>query len=595
MLDCESKWITDGPKTTHTFRLAVAAWWDHNTKRNAEPTYARISTVSSLWEWVSEHCEREGRTIAYAHNVGFDLQVSQMWNALPALGWALSFFTLERDNTMVTWRRGSQSLVLVDSLSILPAALAKIAVLIGDAKDELPDNDADDEVWFRRCEGDVRVLAGAIREFNTWARDFDVGNWRASGSGLAWSLWRHKFLDVKILASSGPENAAAERLGMVTGRAEAWRTGTVPEGGLHDWDMARCYCTIARQCEVPVQHRMTVPKLTTEQYHGWRKLGAVLAHVTVEQDEPMAGALEAPGFRWPVGVFEAWLWDPEIDLLLTEGARVTFHESRRYFTAPALRAWAEWTLGELTPETQTVPPIVALWVKSQSRSLIGRFGMRYHSWEEHPDGNGLSITGLSVEGGPGRPNRTILHAAGKAWAELPRTDGDDCVPSITGWIMSEARVRLWHAMRAVGLEHLWHVDTDGLLVDREGSERLRAHTVSNPGHGWVSKGFHVLGEVRGTRNYTLGRETKIAGVPHAAERTGEATWKGEQWQGMREGLRRGQPDRVIVRNTVWTLTARDSRRVHLDDGTTRAYAPGEYAHVLTENRPSVVASRSVSS
>ncbi len=582
--DSESRWESAEKVTTHTFRLAVAAWWDHNTKRHAEPEYANFDSPRGLWEWVSEHAEKNGRTIAYAHNLGFDIQLCQVFDTLPALGWDLDWFNLDRDATMVTWKRDGATLVLTDSMTLFPVALQKVAGMVQDAKPDLPTNDADEAEWLIRCEADVRVLTAAVRAFNEWARDFDIGNWRASGSGLAWSLWRHKFLDDKVLASSGPENALAERHGMVTGRAECWRHGDAPAGGFFDWDMSRCYCRIAAQCEVPIRWRITVPKLTVEQYRGWRAEGAVLSHVTVTQERPYVGLEDGNGFRWPVGTFQTWLWDPEIDLLLEAGARVTFGESRRYWRAPALRTWAEWTLDELEPSTATVPDVVGLWVKSQSRSLIGRFGMRYHQWAPHPDGNGLNITGISTEGGPGRPNRTVMHAAGRAWAEEERVDGDDCVPAITGWVMSEARVRLWRALEAAGEGHVWHCDTDGLLVDQEGSERLHAWSAAHPKHGWLIKDRWTVGEVRSTRNYTLGDFARIAGVPSKAVRVGENKWSGEQWQGLRQGLRESRLDAVQVRNVTYTLTAPDSRRQHAPDGSTFAFEPGEYDRLYPRGR-----------
>lgn len=574
--DTESRWETVDKVTTHTFRLATACWWDHNLKRHQEPEYGSFDKVSQLWEYIAEHCEREGRTIAYAHNLGFDIQLSNMFGELPRLGFELGWFNLDRDCTMVTWHRGKQTLVLSDTMTFLPASIERIASLVGDTKNELPANDAPDEEWYQRCQSDVRVLATAVMGFNSWARGFDIGNWRSSGSGLAWSLWRHRFLKHKVLASSSPENAAAERAGMVTGRAEVWRIGDTPDRGFYDWDMARCYCTIAAQCEVPIKHMFTVPALTLSQYRQWRTQFAVLSHVTVTQEKPIVGLHDGTGFRWPVGTFETWAWDSEIDLLLESGARVEFGESRRYLKAPALKSWAEWTLAELDEAQATVPAVVGLWVKSQSRSLIGRFGMRYHGWNPHPDGDYLGITGLSIEQHAGQEPRTVMHAAGKAWIESERTDSDDCVPAITGWIMGEARRRLWLAMEAVGAEHLWHVDTDGILTDNDGSARLQAFSEANPDHGWLLKAKWSHGEIRGTRNFSLGDRPHIAGVPWKAKRVSDVEWAGEMWQGVRQGLQTGHVDRVQVRNATWKLTAPDSRRVHLDDGSTRAFEPGEY-------------------
>lgn len=574
--DSETRWQDDGPNRVHYFRCAVGCWWDHNTKRNAEPTYGAFTDATAFWAWVSEHTTREGRTIAYAHNLGFDVQATRMFEELPLLGWNLEWFNMDRDATLIVWRKEQRTLVLADTLTLFPASLETIAGMVDPDKAPLPDNDAPAEEWQQRCELDVQILTAAVREFIEWGRDFDVGNWRPSGSGLAWSLWRHRFLECKILAHSGPDNLAVEREGMVTGRAEAWRTGELPNDGAYLWDMARCYCRIASQAMVPVRHLVTVPRLTVEQYRQWAAKWSVLARVRVTQAEPIVGVKDGTGFRWPIGTFETVLWEPEIDLLLERGASVELGESRRYVRAPALRSWAEWTMGQLAPETATVPPVVGLWVKSQSRSLIGRMGMQYRAWDEHPDGNGLDITGISKEARPGERARTLVHVAHRCWVEGERTNADDAVPAITGWVMSEARVRLYRAMLAAGERNLWHVDTDGLLVSREGHYRMRRHAAENPDHGWTEKGHWYDGRVNGTRNYELDGKPHIAGVPRRAVKVGPNEWEGETWQSVRGGLERGMVDRVVVRTLPYRLTAPDSRRHHQLDGSTRPYAPGEF-------------------
>lgn len=576
VFDSESKWTTDGDIKTHTFRLAVGAWWDDKDEKHSEPTYGNFTDVPQLWHWVSDHSEPRGRTIVYAHNIGFDIQVCRMFESLPALGWSLEWFNLDRFGTLVTWRRGGASLVFADTYTLFPARLEAVAGLLGDAKSALPDNGASDEEWFDRCRHDVEITVAALREFNGWAREFDIGNWRPSGSGLAWAMFRHRFLSHEILASSSAADTAAERDGMNTGRAEAWKTGQCPPGGWFDWDMKAAYARIAGQVEVPVRWRMTVRHLTLEQYLGWSDQWAVLSTVKVTQDRPIVGVKDGTGFRWPVGTFETTLWDPEINLLLESGARVEFGESRRYIRAPALKAWSEWTLAQLVPGGATVPPTVGMWVKAQSRSLIGRFSMRYHSWEPHEDGNGIDMVGLSMEAGPDMPLRNVMHVGRQAWSEGPRTDGDDALPAITGYVMSECRVRLWKAIQAAGEAHVWHVDTDGLLVDVEGSERLWAYAQANPDDGWVPKGLWDTGELRATRNYTLGEQQHVAGVPTKALQSGDNEWRGEHWQGLAEGLRSGRVNEVRVRQATWHVTSTDSRRLHLDGGETRPFAPGEY-------------------
>ena len=554
-----------------TFRLAAAVSWARDLPEDKPLRMVRFTSPEDLWSWVSAECVKTGRTVAYAHNLSYDLQVCSMFTLLPAEGWRLAWFNLDHNATVVEWRRDQQTLVLCDSMTLWPMGLADVAGLVGDAKAPLPAENGSQEDWWARCEGDVTILATALRQWIAWARAEDLGNWHVSGSGQAWNYWRHTHLTEKILCRVNDDLLVTERAAVHTGRAEAWRTGGLPPGGLFDWDMRQAYCTIAAQVDVPIRWRCGGPGLTPHQYRAWREHFCVLSLCHVVTIKPIVPLQTADGWRWPVGEFDTWLWDPEIDLLLSEGAEVTLGESHSYLRAPALKSWADWTIGQLEPKTRTAPEIAIPWVKASSRSLIGRTGLRYRTWNPAKLNPLPGYVGLSKMGGPDIPTTELLHLGTQAFERGETEEADNSMPMIMGYVMSVSRVRLWLAMRAAGEGHVWHVDTDGLLVDKTGNTGLQAYAEANPDHRWLVKKRFWHGEIRGTRNFTLEGRHHISGVPRAAVQVEPNKWIGEQWQTVRQGLQQGHTDRVMVWTRPYRLTGKDNRREHLPNGSTRAF------------------------
>ena len=554
-----------------TFRLAVATVWNRDLPEGKPLQLVRFTEPEALWSWVSDQCVKTGRTIAYAHNVSYDLQVCAMFTLLPAQGWALSWFNLDHNASVIEWRRGAQTLVFCDSMTLWPMGLAEVGALVDRPKEPLPAEGDDEAQWWARCEGDVTILAAALREWIAWARETDLGNWQPTGSGQAWNFWRHSHLRHKILCRVNDDLLAKERLAVHTGRAEAWRLGKLPGSGLFDYDMRQAYCTIASQLDVPVRWRCGGSYLTIPEYRAWREHFAVLSLVHVNTTEPIVPLQTDDGWRWPVGEFDTWLWSPEIDLLLESGTSVTLGESHSYLRAPALKSWADWTIDQLTPATQTVPAIALPWVKSSSRSLIGRTGLRYRSWTPAKLNPLPGFVGLSTLGGRDRSPVELVHLGEQAFERGEPTESDNSVPMVMGYIMSECRVRLWQAMQAAGEGHVWHVDTDGLLVDKLGAMRLQRHAAANPDHRWGMKHRYWDGEVRGTRNFTLEGLHHVSGVPRRAVKVGENDYRGEQWQTIRQGLQQGRTGAVMVFTRPYHLTGKDNRREHAPDGSTRPF------------------------
>ena len=574
ILDCEAHRTPDDRGEVQTWRLACATFLASEGRRERPTWSGRYEAPRDLWEAVSGHCRPRKRTVLWCHNLAYDLRISAAFTHLPALGWSLVDVNAASHGTWVRWRRGTESLVMVDSTAVWPCSLEKIGADLGIPKPDLPAEDDSEAAWWARCEADVAILTAAVSDYLEWIEADDLGNWQLTGAGQSWATWRHKFLSHRVLVHDDADALAAERRAMWTGRCEVWRHGQAPAGGVVEYDLSNAYCRLAAECEVPVRLVATLGPIPLERLDKLRRTYAVLTEVTITTDTPVVPTHAEGRILWPIGTFTTTLWDLEVQLALEHGAEVTITRAWTYVRAPALRAWAEWCLTELDPATTSLPPLRQRIVKHWSRALIGRFAMRYRRWEAWataPDADLRLVPGRDLTTGEDyellRAGTAVLHRSGYY-------EADNSVPAITGYLMAACRVRLWQVMTAVGLDRVLYVDTDSVLVSRRDEAVVEAAIAAHPEWALRAKRSWSHADLKGPRQLLLGAEARVAGIPRAATRTGPDTFSGDLWQTLEGALRQGRTDSVLVRRSRWTVRGTDRRRVHLAGGLTVAWRSG---------------------
>lgn len=541
--------------------MGAAIRWRNDLKTGDHAEARTFNSPESLWEWVADYCRPEQRTVAIAHNLGYDVRISGALDILPRLGFRLEWCNLDSNVSSMTWRSDRGTLVFMDTWTWLPMDLRTIGLDIGLPKLEMPPDNAHHYRWERYCMRDAEIVYRIVTDINAYIRSQHLGNWQPTGAGMAYATWRHKFMHHKILVHDDIEVLTAERLAMHTGRAEAWRHGQQPPGVWTEVDMRNAYLMIAAECDMPVKLKMKVGAISNAQYDKLSTIYRILARVRISTAHPVVPYNAGTKTVWPTGTFDTWLWDTEIAEARADGATVRITDALLYTKGPILSEWAKWVLSILRDPSERVSPVVRTWLKHCSRAFIGRLSLRYPSWEyfgENPGG----LTGISHETNAetGRTCR-MLHIGNQTFRETDRTEGRDSLPQVTGWIMAECRARLWRAMRVAGVDHVGHVDTDSLLVDRAGLARLREQLGAAFGTHWQVKGSTGRLIVYGPRNYRMGRRRKASGVPKRAEEILPNQFKGERWHGVALDLESGYPACVTIETATWNLTKNDPRRV----------------------------------
>lgn len=570
-LDTETVPELEGDLERHGLRCAAAV------RDRLDPTGRPMDAgedfqtddAADLWYWLTHAETRPPRTWLYAHNVQFDLLAAGAFHHLPELGWSLHRWNIGGRSDWFWWRRGRASLVCLNSGSWFPMPLERVGTAVGWPKGRMPSSQAGLDEWLDYCLNDAHVLRLGLLRLIAWVHDHDLGSWRYTPAAQGMAAWRHRFMRLRPLVHGELEAGRLERTAYHAGRCEAYRLGELSGESWSEVDFVNAYPNLCAQLSVPYQLVGMTSEMTTERFLARPAGTGVIAEVSVEVDQPALPCRTDMGTVWGTGKFHTTLAGPELELALELGASVTWHRAGLYALAPVLRDYARWILAQLDGPDALQDPLLRAVVKRWGQSLVGRLGSRRRGWERIGDdlegGAGMELHVDARTGSTGRRCRL----AGSWWQEVDLGEGENSITAIAAWVTSAARVQLWRALEVAGRDHVAYLDTDGLLVDDHGRERLEAAAVAGQLPQLRVKRSTRRLEVWGPGAYAIDGQPRVKGLPRKAVALKGGGWSGERWQGVMESVAAGDLTRPLVSRETWQAPTPEPRGYVVDVPTVR--------------------------
>lgn len=527
--------------------------------------------MQELWDRVDGFCVQRRRCVLWSYDLATQLRVSGGLLALPALGWQLENIVLERTSGWARFTDGDRSLLMCDLRSWTPVDFGVIAQDIEDTTHKLRGFDSGPDYLPSKHKWRASIIRDAVLQIMEWLQVENLGPFRPTGSGQSFVAYRKRFMSHKLLVHDDIARLEAERAAMHTGRCEAWQHGKLVNGPFVEYDMHAAYCTIGRDCEVPITAQQQVYRPTVKTVTKVIETHSVLAHVTVTTGVPCVPAHMGGRTVWPVGTFRTWLWDPELTLIFQHATKVEVHHAWKYRRAPALAAFSGWVLDALGEQQTIYGRVPQRVVKHWSRCLVGRLGLRYRSWQHFgtcPDPDLRLVTYIDVDAGT---STDLLCAGNDRFILTDMIESAESLPQIPSWVMSECRARLWDAISSVGQVNVLYVDTDSIIIRGDQGALL-----THPGgpleySHWLRKGTYRRMTVHGPRNYTADTDRHVAGLPLTAKQVAPLEFTGHVMRSVKESMRAGQLDCVAQIPRRFVLDAPDLRRQHLPGGGTAPF------------------------
>jgi len=390
---------------------------------------------------------------------------------------------------------------------------------------------------------------------------------------------------------------------MHAGRCEAWKWGTYSDDVYYEYDWQNSYPRIARDNGLPARLSGVIRNPSAKRLSNLSGRYCILAELECTTQKPCVPASHDGRILWPTGTFRTTLWNPEIDLLEQHGANYVVHRAWLYQREPILKDWAEWILYSLHSKAEPIEAWQRLILKHWSRALIGRFGMRYRSWEHFAVSPDFLVFMSTLITENTETTSELLQIGNDVFTSGELKEIDDGCPQVTGYIMSVARAKLWRASIAIGQANVYYMDTDSLIVDSNGHTAIQAGSDNPLFDGLRSKGRYNHIQIYGPRSIILDKRPTVAGMPKRSVEVEPRKWEGEVWRGATESIRLGESDSVRIRNSHFTMRYSDKRRAFDTDGSTIPYSlpsgtpsrkpnirPNRYTEAVNNGYPAMLAS-----
>lgn len=571
-LDVQTNITRHGKRTDHGWACGALGHTHWTAKKQVRKDFLKVfEDARTMWTELDGFCVPGKRVVCWTFDLPTQLRTSQALVHLPKMGWHLETVVLEPGAAWALMRNGKRSLMFCDLKAWTPYNWERIqnAALTREGLSHLPlvGGDRRRNMAYNRAQ----IIREAVLQILAWIERDGLGPFKPTGSGQSYSAFRRRYLTDRILVHDDSERLRAERVSMWAGRTEAWRHGHISGGPFIELDMKAAYTRIASQCNVPTIAVGGRCKPTVQAVLSQRGRYEYLCHVQVETETPIVPCSSGSHTFWPTGIFDTWIWSPEVDLLARYATKTYIRAAYKYRTAPALQQFGSYVLDTLDMPAEDQLGLPALVMKHWSRTLVGRFGLRYRAWIPFSEDNDPDLsmcTFIDYD----ENTMTDMLCVGRDMLLLGDLEESvESVPQIPAWVMSECRRRLWETMVYVGLQRVVYVDTDSIIVDTEGDRTFYYDPASWLGDQWAIKRKLVNLHIRGPRNLTADDERRISGLPTTAVQAGPLEYRGEIMRSIKESMRHGQLGSVSTVPRRFMFTAPDIRRKHLPGGKTEAF------------------------
>lgn len=616
--DARVKWQTFKLACIYSYRLVKG-------KRTRQGWYT-AHTPQEFWAVVHNHLSPQKRLWVVAHNAGFDLSIVHAWEHFSNPDWLWSIHVTEASPLILKGTFDGHPVTFLDTFNYFKCSIDSLGKSQGVPKLQIDFDNATPEQLEEYCKRDVLITANAFDSLVSYHCGHHLGSFEPTVAGLAMSAFLGSFNDHCIIAHPNRVALKLERESYYGGMVECGWLGPLPPGEYAEYDVKSMYPSVMLR-EYPARFKWVEdnPSLGRSRYLSREYL--TIADVTLGTARHRYPVRRGSRLLFPTGEYRTTLAGPEFELAMrsNEVQRVHWiatYDGAKIFTRYVEHFYREKCLaegkircpkcGQKVPErcpkcgVETEPdPVWRNIAKLYLNSLYGKFGQLSPQWqewnaetfarmEEHyalPRGSlDRHLTNPPVVTEPSQRylfreigrSFDVRHVCQSVEISWQRSETYHSCPAVASYCTSYARCYLRAIIDAVGAGHHYYSDTDSILTDSIGEQRLLEG-------GWIDpsqlgklelKGRYTNVVIYGPKDLVAGDSVRRKGVRAKATQVESSTFVQTQFEGLPSILRRGLDGRVAVTDTLKFLRRRP-------EGWRVTYGPPLFSGVWT-NDPDAV-------
>lgn len=561
---------------TH-FRLVEG----HKTRQ----TKCRFTTPAQFWEYLESKLTHDRPLHVYAHNIAFDFTIVDGWEQIELRGYETSYAVLEPSPFILMLKHAKGKVVLIDTFNYWKSSLADMGSSIGFDKLEFPGEKASKEDWDTYCWRDVEILVKMLTNLMDYLQSNSLGSLGVSAASLAFSVFKTSFMKHEIFLHDRNKALQLERACYHGGLVNNWIIGTPPKGMIYWLDVNSLYPYVMKNL-LPTKLVKDMTNATPFQFTTEMACNKGAAWVLLEDRENTYPKKIEGRLCEVKGRVETYLCGQELEDALTRKAVKHIVYGCIYETASIFDEFVDYFWKVRLDAKKNNNPVQNLLAKLIMNSLYGRFSMhgrRYvefsadsleeiykEAGKEMPDAYRIkdykpSIMSVCESWRPyGLPHNVKLrYVNGKLEMELSTGEHAQSFCAISSFVTSYARTYLRKLIGICGMDQVYYCDTDSLFTSKRGYERLLQKGLIDPNKlgslKLEGKSEHAL--FYGPKDYEFGEQIKRKGIKKRNEQLGPATFRQDQFEGIKSILARGGEAFIDVRKITKTLSRKYTKGV----------------------------------
>jgi len=554
-LDTEAT-ITNTSETTqeHTLRLASASFCQYRkTTGLVERDWKNFVDAEGLWTWIVSKTRSQQSLLVVAHNLDYDVRVSRALTVLPELGAKPKYAIISRGCTFFTFDYQERDVMLLDNMGIWPASLEEIGKSVGLEKTHVDFATACMPELADYCRNDVKIL---VRQWEAWLSfldEHDMGNFAITLAGQSFNAYRHRFMKTPIGIHDNADVLELERRAYKGGRAEAFFAGPLPKSHYYKLDVNSLYPAMMLSQLYPSRLVKVLENVTPRSLKSLLNRYCVVADVALDTSEPCYPIKRENKSVYPTGQFVTTLTTPELDYAIRRRHLVGVGMCALYDADDLFSRFVNtfYTLrqGYIEAGDMARSKICKLIMNS----LQGKLGQIGYSQEKladaPPDAFGLVRWMDEV---PGRTCNDVTFG-GSTFRQMTGGESNNSFPAIPAHVAAYGRMYMWKLIKMAGQRNVFYTDTDSLIVNRSGYNRLSSLLDPIALSYLKIEGESTDVEIFAKKDYQFGSHRTVKGIKSNAVEVSPGVYSQWHFTSLRWGLKHSESDRVHLDQVEKTL------------------------------------------
>ncbi len=562
----------------HRMRLGVAVFvsLDKNAQIINRDVF-EFKTSQEFWGWAMSKTLKAGTLNIYGHNLKYDAINLDVLSALQERDYEIPYPILNHKFIMCCHKiindKKCYRLKLVDTFNFSQFSLKEIGKRFGLEKLKADFENDTDEKLFAYCHRDAEIVEIFVLSYIRFLVNNDLGSFKDTLAGTSFSVYRHKFLK-EIWCHDDREVLALERQAYFGGRSECWFIGKLPSQKYFAYDVKSMYPYVMSEKKLPYKMIGIIQSPSIENVKRLIADGKYLIteciiktndmivpypirHLNIDKSSEFS---YTSTLLFPRGEYHTYLHLSELEYALEHNHIVSISLVVVYECAVLFRDFINYFYPLKQNSTNNVERELS---KLTMNSTYGAFGKRHYETEpiDIPDGImddtmtiNLKLTDDNL--GYAIVKREDRRQTYHNWlGKLYRVTADTLTPvrntnvALAGAVTAYARMYLFEMLQVCGESHRFYSDTDSIITDLVGSERLKPYIGDNLGNMELQLEFDH-GKINCPKDYEFGDKVRLKGISRGALQISENSFQMTHFTSFKDYIRTGKHGTIIIDKTL---------------------------------------------